>query len=116
MRISLSVCVFSAGTLLAAASPSAAQRIAFERSYTVGQAPTLDVSTIRGKIDISVGEPDRVVVRGTTTVRVGLTSPPTAYELAKKVAANPPIQQEVDLIRLRPPLGEADRVPLSWSA
>ena len=75
----------------------------FERSYTVGATPTLDVSTIRGKIDVSVGTADRIVVRGTATVRLGLSSPTEAYELVKRVAANPPIEQKASTLRLRPP-------------
>ena len=49
--------------------------------------------------------PNRVVVRGTATVRWGLSAPSTAYELVKQVAANPPILQDGDTIRLRPPAG-----------
>jgi DUF4097 and DUF4098 domain-containing protein YvlB len=103
MRSSARISVLAAAFGLAAAVPSFAQRVAFERSYTVGAAPTLDVYTIRGKIDVSVGTTDRIVVRGTATVRLGLSSPTEAYELVKKVAANPPIQQEGDTLRLRPP-------------
>ena len=103
MRISLSLAVQATAVLLAFACPAFAQRVAFERSYTVGTTPTLDVTTIRGKIDVSVGTEDRVEVRGSATVRVGLTSPADAYELVKRVAANPPIQQEGNTIRLRPP-------------
>jgi DUF4097 and DUF4098 domain-containing protein YvlB len=105
MRISVSVCVSAAALVLVSAIPSSAQRVAFERVYDVSATPTLDVSTIRGKIDVSVGDANRVVVRGTATVRSGLSVPVTAYELAKQVAANPPIQQEGDIIRLRPPAG-----------
>jgi hypothetical protein len=105
MRISAPVCVFTAGLLLAAAVPSSAQRVAFDRTYTVGTAPTLDVSTIRGTIDVSVGDADRIVVKGTATVRYGLSVPSTAYELAKRVAADPPIQQDGATLRLRPPTG-----------
>ena len=94
MRIYSSPTVLATALLLASALPASAQRVAFERSYTVGATPTLDVSTIRGKIDISVGTADRIAVRGTATVRVGLSSPTEAYELVKRVAANPPIEQE----------------------
>ena len=103
MRISASACVLAAALMLASAIPSLAQRVAFERSYNVGAAPTLDVSTIRGQIDVSAGDADRIVVKGTATVRYGLSVPTTAYELVKRVAANPPIQQDGNTIRLRPP-------------
>jgi DUF4097 and DUF4098 domain-containing protein YvlB len=103
MRTSAPVLVIAAALVLAAASPSSAQRVAFERTYMAGAMPTLDVSTIRGKIDVSVGDVDRIVVRGTATVRPGLSVPSNAYEMAKRVAANPPIQQDGATIRLRPP-------------
>lgn len=103
MRLCSSAIVLSAVLLLTSALPASAQRVAFERSYTVGTAPTLDVTTIRGKITVSVGTTDRIAIRGTATVRLGLTSPADAYELVKRVAANPPIQQEGDTVRLRPP-------------
>ncbi len=105
MGIPASVYVLAAGLLLASAVPASAQQVAFERTYQVGAAPTLDVSTIRGKIDVSAGDADRIVVRGTATVRVGLSVPASAYELVKRVAANPPIHQEGATLRLRPPSG-----------
>jgi hypothetical protein len=105
MGIPASVFVLAAGLLLASAVPASAQRVAFERTYAVGASPTLDVSTIRGKIDVSVGDADRMTVRGTATVRLGLSLPANAYELVKRVAADPPIQQEGATLRLRPPSG-----------
>jgi Toastrack DUF4097 len=105
MGIPTPVCVLAAGLLLAPAVPASAQQVAFERSYQIGAAPTLDVSTIRGKIDVAVGDADRIVVRGTATVRLGLSVPASAYELVKRVAADPPIQQEGVTLRLRPPSG-----------
>jgi hypothetical protein len=89
--------------LLVAARPAAAQRIPFERTFGVGTEPVLDVETIRGAIEVSVGEPGQVRVMGTATVRVGLAVPANAIELAKKVAANPPVQQLGATFRLRPP-------------
>jgi hypothetical protein len=83
--------------------------VTFERPYQVGTAPVLDVSTIRGKIDVSVGDTDRIVVRGTATVRWGMSVPTTAYELVKRAAADSPIQQEGDIVRLRPPSGAEER-------
>jgi hypothetical protein len=88
---------------LAIAAPAAAQRFPFERSYDVGSSPVIDVSTTRGKINVRTGEPGRVVVTGAATVRVGLTVPINAVELARKVAEKPPIEQSGDRLRLRSP-------------
>jgi len=97
------------GIGLTSAVPAAAQRLSFERSYDVPGEATLDVRTIRGRIDISAGETARVIVRGTATVRVGLDVPLNAYEIAKAVAANPPVQRDNDTIRLRPPTAEEEQ-------
>jgi hypothetical protein len=85
------------------ASPAAAQRFSFERAYDVGAAPVVDVSTMRGAITVRVGEAGRVTVTGAATVRLGLTVPANAVELARQVAANPPIEQNADRLRLRSP-------------
>jgi hypothetical protein len=58
---------------------------------------------------VSVGDADRIVVRGTATVRWGMSVPATAYELVKRVAADPPIQQEGNIVRLRPPSGAEEQ-------
>ena len=94
---------FSVGS----ASPALAQRFPFERSFNVTGPSVLDVSTIRGKIDVTVGEPGRVVVMGTATVRVDWNVPADAADLARKVADNPPIQRDGQTLRLRPPTGAA---------
>jgi putative adhesin len=93
---------------LAIAVPAAAQRFPFERSFDVGSSPVIDVSTTRGKISVGIGEPGRVVVTGAATVRVGLTAPGDAIDRAQKVAANPPIEQSRERLRLRSPADRAD--------
>jgi len=85
------------------ASDALAQRFPFERSFNVGDAPALDVMTNRGKIDVVSGARDRIVVRGIVTVRVGLALPANATELARQIADNPPVEQDGDIVRLRPP-------------
>lgn len=93
--------LFLAG--LAMAAPAAAQRFPFERSYDVESSPVIDVSTTRGKISVRVGEPGRVTVTGAATVRLGVTVPLNAVDLARKVAEHPPIEQSGDRLRLRSP-------------
>ena len=97
------------GVAAAVPAPAFAQRFPFERSLDVTGAAILDVSTIRGKIDVTVGEPGRIVVAGAATVRVGLTLPAHAEELARKVAANPPITRDGRTVRLRPPADPDER-------
>jgi len=97
------------GTLLAGPAPALAQRVPFERTYDVPAGAALDVSTIRGRIDVRVGEPGRIRVEGDTTVRAGFGVPANAWELARQVAANPPIVQEGAMLRLTPPPGELER-------
>jgi putative adhesin len=85
------------------ASPALAQRFPFEQSFDVTGPSVLDVATIQGKIEITAGEPGRIVVMGVATVRVDWSVPANAADLARKVANNPPIQREGQTIRLRPP-------------
>jgi hypothetical protein len=105
----------SAG-LVATALPAHAQRFYFDRSFEVKAQTTLDVRTIRGKIDVSVGDPGRVVIRGTVTVRTGWDVPSNAIELARQVTDHPPVEQAADVVRLRPPTdsNESRAVTLSY--
>ena len=98
------IIAFSVGS----ASPALAQRFSFERSFDVTGPTALDVSTIRGKIEVTVGEPGRIVVVGTATVRIDWNVPANAADLARKVADNPPIQREGQTVRLRPPSDPAE--------
>lgn len=70
---------------------------------------SLDVSTIRGAIDISVGTPGRIIVAGTVTVRFGWDVPANAGDVVRKVADDPPIERDGNTIQLRPPSDAAER-------
>jgi len=89
--------------------PAAAQRVTFERTLDTPTAVTLDVSTLGGQIELRTGSPGQVVVRGTATVRVAFNVPANAPELAKQIAANPPIERAGDVLWLRPPADPAQR-------
>ena len=93
--------------LLAWVSPAAAQRLPFER--TLDAAQTLDISTIRGQIDIAVGDPGRIVVEGTVTVRASWDTPADALDRARRIAAAPPIEEQGGTLRLREPADDTDR-------
>jgi DUF4097 and DUF4098 domain-containing protein YvlB len=90
-------------------NPAWAQRYTFERSFDITEPATLDVSTIRGKIDVTIGEPGRIVVKGAATVRIGWSTVVDAAERAQKIAANPPIQRDANTLRLTPPADVADQ-------
>ena len=88
----------------ASAPPAFAQRIPFERSFELNTpAVVVDVSTLRGKIEIGVGVARRVVVRGEVTVRADWAVPADAPDLARRLANDPPTSREGKTIRLRPP-------------
>ena len=93
----------------ASPAPAFAQRIVFERSFDVTKAATLDVTTVRGKIEVVAGEPGRIVVTGTATVRVGWDVPSNAEDLARQVAAAPPGERDGDTVRRSPPADGAAR-------
>ncbi len=103
--ISLAIIASVAGSV----SPALAQRFRFERSFDVTGPSVLDVSTIRGKIEVTPGEPGRIVVVGTATVRVDWNVPANAVDLARKVADNPPIEREGQALRLRSPADPAEQ-------
>src|SRR5262245_14745423 len=107
MRTSV-VCI-AVGLSIGSAAPALAQRLPFERTFEIAGESKLDVSTIRGKSDVTAGEPGRVVVSGAVTIRTGTSLPWNALEIAKKVAANPPIERDGSTIRLRPPSGDDER-------
>src|SRR5690349_2883359 len=94
---------------MAFASPAAAQRVNFERSFDTPTAVTLDVSTLGGRIELRTGPPGKLVIRGTATVRVAFNVPADAPELAKQIAANPPIERVGGIIWLRPPAEPVQR-------
>jgi len=87
----------------------AAQRYSFEQTIDAPVETAVDIATTRGRIDVSAGEPGKVTIRGTVTVRVGLNVPLDAASIAKRLAANPPIQRENTTIRVRPPAGDAEQ-------
>src|SRR6185503_19559561 len=92
--------------VVCAAAPSLAfaQRFPFERTIQTAGPTRLDVSTDRGKIEVVAGRPGRVVVEGAATVRLGWNVPANAVEIAKKVAAAPPIEFVDQTVRLRIPV------------
>ena len=95
--------------VLAIAVPASAQRYTFERSLDAGAGTLLDVLTERGKILVRDGEPGRVVIVGSATVRIGWNVPRDAVEIARRLAEKPPIEQDARTIRLRPPSTDAER-------
>jgi Putative adhesin len=101
----LGIIAFTVGS----ASPVLAQRFPFEQSFDVTGPSVLDVSTIRGRIEVTAGEPGRIVVVGMATVRVDWNVPANAADLARKVANSPPIQREGQTVKLRPPSDPAEQ-------
>ena len=107
MRTTLTAAALVAS--IVAPSAAFAQRFPFERTLEAAGTDTLDVSTVRGKIDVLAGQPGQIVIEGAATVRVGITVPANAVELAKRVAASPPIEQTGSVIRLTIPSDQEAR-------
>ena len=72
----------------ASAPPAFAQRIPFERSFELNTPAAVDVSTLRGKIEIGVGVAGRVIVRGEVTVRADWAVPADAAVDGSPIAAS----------------------------
>jgi len=97
-------CALVLASLLAVASPAAAQRFTFDRSFDAGAGSTLDITTERGKIDITTGDEAHIVIKGTVTVRVGVSVPANALALAKQLADKPTtLEQSGKTVKVRPP-------------
>jgi len=90
-------------------APVLAQRLPFERTFELSEPAILDVSTIRGKIDVSAGAAGRVVITGAVTIRTAWDVPPNAPDLARSVVDHPPVERDGSTVRLRPPSGAAER-------
>jgi hypothetical protein len=90
-------------------APASAQRLPFERAFELRGPAVLDVSTVRGRIDVRVGEPGRIVVSGTATIRTGWDVPANAADLARAVVDHPPLERDGSTVRVRPPAGAAER-------
>jgi DUF4097 and DUF4098 domain-containing protein YvlB len=99
------------GVALVVPSPVAAQSLPFERTFDldVTHIALLDVSTANGRIDVVAGKPGQIVVSGDVTVRIGWDVPTNAAELARNVAADPPIELAGTTLLLRPPADNAER-------
>jgi hypothetical protein len=96
-------------SILAFAAPAFAQRVPFTRTFDVGAAPSLEVTTGRGKIAVVAGQPGRIVVRGTVTVRVGGDVPADALAIAQRIAADPPVTHTGDRVALATPTDGRER-------
>jgi hypothetical protein len=99
-------------------APVLAQRLPFQRTFELSEPAILDVATIRGKIDVTVGDPGRVVITGTVTIRTAWDVPANAADLARSVVDDPPVERDGRTVRLRPPSGVAERraVTVSYHA
>lgn len=96
-------------TMLAAASPAAAQRYTFERSFPVAADSALAVVTDRGRVAIEATSAKTVEVVGTVTVRMAWDTPPNAVALAQQIATHPPVQSDGSVIQLADPRDAQER-------
>ena len=109
----LSICL--AAVLALTATDAAAQRFHFDRSFNAAPGSVVDISTLRGAIEVSGGSAGQVAIKGTTTVRIGFNVPVNAVELARRVAANPPVRQDGSTITLTPPTSDEEQRAMTVS-
>jgi hypothetical protein len=91
--------------MMAVAVPAAAQRLPFERTIDVMPGTTLDVSTVRGKVNVQSHEMRQIRIEGTVTIRpsAGFTTTGDPMVIARRVADRPRIEVAGNVVRLRPP-------------
>lgn len=107
--------VLTASLFVLAPTLALAQPFTFERSLTVGASPSLDASADSGNVTVRAGAGNAIVVKGTVEVRRGWSVPSNAAELAKQVAANPPITQTADAVKVGRIVDETTRKAVSVS-
>ena len=103
MRVSLRRSTAALAIVAASVVAAGAQRDTFERSFRAGPGARLDVATNRGKITLTAGDDDQIVVSGTVTARSGLNMPVNRGQLVADAVAHPPIRQQGATVELRPP-------------
>lgn len=91
--------------MMAVAVPAAAQRFPFDRTIDVMPGATLDVSTVRGKVNVQSHEARQIRIEGTVTIRpsAGFTTTGDPLVIARGVADRPRIEVAGNVVRLRPP-------------
>ena len=111
--MSIRLPIAAAALLVLAPTLAAAQPQTFEKTLTVGAAPSLEVVSDSGNISVRAGSGSAIIVKGTVTVRTGWGAPANAAELARQVAAAPPIVQTGDSVRVGRISDEAVRKAVS---
>src|SRR5690606_41930375 len=102
--------------LVMGSTPAWAQHVPFTRDFAAATITTLDVTTVRGKVDLVGSESGRVVVEGVATVRVGWNVPADAAEIAARVAQDPPVEMRGATLMLRPPRTDEERRAVTGSS
>lgn len=92
--------VLAASLLTLAPVGAVAQPLTFERSLTVGAAPSLDAAADSGNVTVRAGAGNSIVVKGTVEVRKGWGVPSNAADLARQIAASPPISHSGDAVKV----------------
>lgn len=106
----LAATLFTLTPVLAVAQP-----LTFERTLTVGAAPSLEASAGSGNVTVRGGTGSTIVVKGTVEVRKGWSAPSNAADLARQLVANPPIAQTGDAVKVGHIADEATRQAVSVS-
>jgi hypothetical protein len=101
--------------LLTAPRPAAAQEPTFDRSFTVSGDAVLDATSDSGDIVVRAGTRNTIVVRGRVEPRKGWNVPRNSAELARQVAAQPPVTQSGNTVTLGQIADETTRKAVSIS-
>ena len=101
-------------TWLGLSAPAAAfaQHFRFERTIAVDGSTKLDISTVRGAIRVTGGDPGLIVIRGHVTARFPWNVFAGGVATARQVAAAPPITQEGRTISLGTRSNPAEERPI----
>lgn len=101
--------------LITAPRPALAQAPTFDKAFTVSGDAVLEASSDSGNIAVRAGSGNTIQVRGRVEVRRGAGVPSNAAELAQRVAAQPPLTQDGNTVRLARIEDETTRKAVSIS-
>ncbi len=101
--------------LITAPRPAHAQARTFDKAFAVSGDAVLDATSDSGDIVVRTGSSGTIQVRGRVEVRRGWGVPSNAAELARKVAAQPPLTQDGNTVRLSRIEDETTRKAVSIS-
>jgi|SRR5215469_4494896 len=112
-RITVAAATVFVAVLLAGCGEGLSSQGSFDRTYAVTGPIKLDLANASGSVQISGGADDKVHIHGEIRAHSFLFNDPE--KAAREIAANPPIEQKPDLIRVGKELRRFNGVSVDYT-